>query len=508
MSAAHLAPLAAEYRSRYSWGRSFDPADQLRKAAKLVADQRSAELADALVLAVTLESVFAAETLNVGDLPGDVVEAFKTAYPNVDLDALDGSSTEALTGYMNAWQGKLFEVTVRDQLNAGEIVGDLDLAPGQTAALAASATQPGWDLAIFDPDGSVVQTVQLKATESAAYVREALERYPDIPVIATSDVATPLAHEQLVSTAAESTTDLTSALPDHASDALDASDFVMPASVVVATEIIAVMTGQKSAESAIESGVTRAAVGTAAAAVGGVVAFVAGGWVGAAAAFGIRLLLGRSLREHNRAQTQPISTPACVSLSKTELAGSASKPRATTIEYKDLPSLGVQAPKATRRAGSNPPTDADLRRIVRYLLSRYCLGLPSPAHRTTQTPNASGGLEDKPSVSLTAAPNSATPNAETDLWVGIMKGTGAELVFDPDLQRQGDRQVWVYVVGRRCMRAFDREDLRRQVRRASADCFKFCAQYYAAWKAENEAAFRRYARQFDLGLGLRNAFAA
>ena len=91
-------------------------------------------------------------------------------------------------GFLSAWKGKYFEVLVRDELNAGEWVGDIHLEPGQTALLAESAIQPGWDLQIINSDGSVAQELQLKATESLSYVKEALERYPDIGVLTTDEV--------------------------------------------------------------------------------------------------------------------------------------------------------------------------------------------------------------------------------------------------------------------------------------------------------------------------------
>ena len=100
-----------------------------------------------------------------------------------------GRSPEELAGFVNGWKGKLFEVDVRDRLNAGEWVGDLHLEPSQTAQLAASATQPGWDLAIYDSHGAVVDQLQLKATDSLAYVKHALEQYPGIHVLTTAEVA-------------------------------------------------------------------------------------------------------------------------------------------------------------------------------------------------------------------------------------------------------------------------------------------------------------------------------
>ena len=103
-----------------------------------------------------------------------------------NLFALDGV---ALQGAVNTAKGKYFEYRVVDRLNQGQQVGPLLLEPGQQAVLAESMTQPGWDLRIVDEHGAAVEYLQLKATDSVAYIRSALERYPDIQILATGEVA-------------------------------------------------------------------------------------------------------------------------------------------------------------------------------------------------------------------------------------------------------------------------------------------------------------------------------
>lgn len=49
------------------------------------------------------------------------------------------------------------------------------------------------EVRILDENGQVVDVLQAKATESAAYVKQALERYPDIDVMTTTEV-----HSRLV----------------------------------------------------------------------------------------------------------------------------------------------------------------------------------------------------------------------------------------------------------------------------------------------------------------------
>ena len=103
-----------------------------------------------------------------------------------NLFALEG---DALQGAVNTAKGKYFEYLVVERLNQGQQVGPLLLEPGQQAVLAESMTQPGWDLRIVDEHGAAVEYLQLKATDSVAYIRSALERYPDIQILATGEVA-------------------------------------------------------------------------------------------------------------------------------------------------------------------------------------------------------------------------------------------------------------------------------------------------------------------------------
>ncbi len=131
--------------------------------------------------------------VSMGDGPQDIdpllLKAIHDTNPSLteaNWLALDG---EALQGAVNTAKGKYFEYLVVDRLNQGQQVGPLLLEPGQQAVLAESMTQPGWDLRIEDEHGAVVEYLQLKATDSVGYIRDALERYPDIQILATGEVA-------------------------------------------------------------------------------------------------------------------------------------------------------------------------------------------------------------------------------------------------------------------------------------------------------------------------------
>lgn len=136
-------------------------------------------------------------------------------------------------GAINTAKGKYFEYLVAERLNGGQQVGDIVLAQGQHAVLAESMTQPGWDMQIVDSHGDVVSYLQLKATESAGYVQAALDRYPDIQILATSEAANHAYPENIVLDSALSDAELRDQL-SHAVDIADTSvterfaDYVSP----------------------------------------------------------------------------------------------------------------------------------------------------------------------------------------------------------------------------------------------------------------------------------------
>lgn len=153
--------------------------------------KHSAVLMDSVSAATAIYGIFMADQIDFSKITPQMEEAFELAYPNVELSSLVSLSPNQIEGYLAAWKGKYFEVLVRDQLNAGEWVGDIQLEPGQVATLAESATQPGWDLQILNADGTIANELQLKATDSLSYIKKALERYPDIQVLTTDEIATP-----------------------------------------------------------------------------------------------------------------------------------------------------------------------------------------------------------------------------------------------------------------------------------------------------------------------------
>ena len=115
----------------------------------------------------------------------EVFEAVRRGYGDLS-DATDGEvidyfadiDDESWTGHMSNIKGILFEQEYVDML--GE--------EGVEAALFEHTNHPDTDLQIFE-DGSVVEELQLKATDSASYLTSTLAENPDIAIIATTEVA-------------------------------------------------------------------------------------------------------------------------------------------------------------------------------------------------------------------------------------------------------------------------------------------------------------------------------
>jgi hypothetical protein len=118
-----------------------------------------------------------------------LLKAIYDTNPSLAREHIFSLSDSALQGAVNSAKGKYFEYLVAEKLNQGEQVGPLLLQEGQTAQLAESMIQPGWDLRIVDEHGAIIEYLQLKATDSVGYNKSKLERYPYIHILSTDEVA-------------------------------------------------------------------------------------------------------------------------------------------------------------------------------------------------------------------------------------------------------------------------------------------------------------------------------
>ncbi|MFM1655801.1 hypothetical protein ACI7RC_27435 [Brevibacillus sp. B_LB10_24] len=262
---------------------------------------RERTLLDATIATLALGSIL--EQGSQPELTPQMEEAFHLAFPHLDLEDVASYDTTQLQGLLSAWKGKYFEVLVRDTLNNGEHVGDLGLEPGQVAELAEDPTQPGWDLLIRNDDGTVAQEIQLKATESLSYIKDAIEKYPDIQIMSTDEV---LHHSDAIVehilNAGISNTEITDHLSKSASAIQDSSafedimDFTLPGLpfiLITLGEGRQVLMGKKPFEMALADGLDRAIKSGVAMGVGGLVAFLDGGLLSIPATFMTRLGIDR-----------------------------------------------------------------------------------------------------------------------------------------------------------------------------------------------------------------------
>lgn len=149
----------------------------------------------------TIDGAAAAAALSIDQLKAGHIDplAEKAIHAtNPNFNPWEWHSDAEWQAIVSSAKGKYFEYWVAERLNDGHAVGDVVLPSGYKAEVADSMNQPGWDLKILDDHGHVSDYLQLKATTSTAYIHEALTRYPDIKILATSDVAGHLGDHHMV----------------------------------------------------------------------------------------------------------------------------------------------------------------------------------------------------------------------------------------------------------------------------------------------------------------------
>ena len=239
---------------------------------ELAQTYRSRDEREILELAAIAADISLDSVLNLGLEPEEEPlfrEAFVRQYPNVDIQTLVGASDERLNRLANGVKGKYFEMLVRDRLNAGERVGELQLLPGQTVRLAESSTQSGWDAVIENQDGSTDEFLQFKATESMGYVKGALVKHPDIRVVVPSEVddraddvlGTDISNEQLYDIARAQVGEISeSAVEDFLDKGAEAAFDSFPFAAMAATGVIEgsrVLTGRSTLRESFRRGARR-----------------------------------------------------------------------------------------------------------------------------------------------------------------------------------------------------------------------------------------------------------
>lgn len=249
-----LSKLKADYRAN----QNFDAKQLYQHYVK----KREKALMDSIAAATAVNSIFYADYIDYENITPEMQEAFQVSFPQLDLSDLENMDLTQLGGIISNWKGKLFEFNVRDKLNSGELVGDIQLEEGQHAVIADSLTQPGWDLQILNADGSIAQELQAKATDSLGYINDAFEKYPDVDIISTSEVAE--LNNNLIN-GDISNEDLSNSLIDPVKSLFDnpAENFMeavfpaLPVLIIAGTEGRKYILGKQTAMQGLQSGAKR-----------------------------------------------------------------------------------------------------------------------------------------------------------------------------------------------------------------------------------------------------------
>jgi hypothetical protein len=118
---------------------------------------------------------------------GEVFDAVRRGYRGLSdasdeeiLEFFAMEDAQSLTGHLANVKGILFEREYLELLHE----------EGVNAELFPTSNHPVSDIAILDGDGELIDELQLKASSSAGYIADTLEKIPeDVEVVTTSEVA-------------------------------------------------------------------------------------------------------------------------------------------------------------------------------------------------------------------------------------------------------------------------------------------------------------------------------
>lgn len=241
-------------------------------------------------------------TANYVDKNPDVhplaLKAIRDTNPNFDINQT--YSLQELKGITNSSKGKFFEYLVQEKLNSGERVGNIVLPNGYKAEVASNMNQTGWDLKIVDQSGNIEDYLQLKATNSIGYVKEALEKYPETKILATSEIADQAFEQGIVIDSDVSNSWLESSMEQAiksgevtAEQFLEIFSPLFSLATIAGTEGYQIIADKKDIQSAINSASTRVGKSLISNAVGGLVYSLGGGLLSIPSGVLTRLILER-----------------------------------------------------------------------------------------------------------------------------------------------------------------------------------------------------------------------
>ena len=171
------------------------------------------ELASTVVMAWLLSGHY--DRLS-GPLADEFIGAIRDRFPELSESTLPEIATfmsaydaDQIIGVISVIKGKVFERMVVAAENAD---GD-----EWTAYLHEDESFPGSDMILENDKGEIIE-ISLKATDARGYLEDALAKYPDIPIIATDEVAGVMADNPLVSMSGISNAELTSVTKSNFDD--------------------------------------------------------------------------------------------------------------------------------------------------------------------------------------------------------------------------------------------------------------------------------------------------
>ena len=124
-----------------------------------------------------------------------------------------------MVGHVSNIKGIVFEQMVADQL----------AEQGISATLFEATNHPIVDITLWS-DSDIAYEAQLKATESVSYIEATLEEYPDIPIIATAEVANAIDSEMVINSSISSE-ELTM-LVDSTLSGAEVADFAVASDII------------------------------------------------------------------------------------------------------------------------------------------------------------------------------------------------------------------------------------------------------------------------------------
>lgn len=150
---------------------------------------QTASFFDVAAIGLAFDVAFSEAAFDVSHITPDMARAWTMAYPTVPIDSLHGFQRESLAEIIGGWKLRLFLVDVARLLNGGGWVGDLHLDAGQRAEIPDLTSVEGRVVQIVGDDAAGATPLQRAAQRALGVFLQSLERYSDVPLFASREIA-------------------------------------------------------------------------------------------------------------------------------------------------------------------------------------------------------------------------------------------------------------------------------------------------------------------------------